>query len=120
MKNILFSMSLLGILINPLTAGEIWSLSDDPTDTYTINNPLPNGFTATSIQDINSWLDTEYTNDPAGVMKQDTNLGRVWSFSGVKLVSWTTLQLTLRVVAMEIILLLKTTPRPHQLLSSKE
>ena len=84
-------MSLLGILLNPLSAGEIWSLSDDPTDTYTINNPLPNGVTATSVQDVNNWLDQEYTNDPAGVMKQDTNLGRVWTFDGTKLVNWTTL-----------------------------
>lgn len=84
-------MSLLGILLNPLSAGMLFTLTPDPTDSYTINNPLPNGVTATSVQDVNNWLDTEYTNDPAGVMKQDISLGRLWSFGGGKLVSWTTL-----------------------------
>jgi hypothetical protein len=91
MKNILFSMSLLGILLNPLTAGFVYNLTPDPADSYTIKNPLPNGVTATSVQDVNNWLDTEQANDPPGVMGQDTNLGIVWSFGGAKLVSWTTL-----------------------------
>ncbi|MDA8823980.1 hypothetical protein N9N41_05735 [Opitutales bacterium] len=91
MKNILFSMSLLGILLNPLSAGEIWSLSDDPTDSYTINNPLPSGVTATSVQDVNAWLLSENSYDPAAVMMFDTNIGRAWAFDGTKLVNWTTL-----------------------------
>ena len=43
MKNILFSMSLLGILINPLTAGDLWTLTPENTDSYIINNNLPDG-----------------------------------------------------------------------------
>ena len=91
MKNILFSMSLLGILLNPLSAGDIFSLSDDPTDTYTINNPLPNGVTATSVQDVNNWLDFESANDPANLTTLDTNIGPVWTLESSKLVNYTTL-----------------------------
>jgi hypothetical protein len=85
-------MSLLGILLNPLTAGDIFSLSDDPTDTYTINNPLPNGVTAYSVQDVNNWLDFESANDPANLTPPfDTNIGPVWTLNGPKLVLWTIL-----------------------------
>ena len=85
-------MSLLGILLNPLSAGDIFSLSDDPTDTYTINNPLPNGVTATSVQDVNNWLDFESANDPANLTPPfDTNIGPVWTLNGPKLVLWTIL-----------------------------
>ena len=71
-------MSLLGILLNPLSAGVLYNLTPDPADSYTINNPLPHGVTATSVQDVNNWLDQENTNDPSTVFKLDTNLGRVW------------------------------------------
>jgi hypothetical protein len=91
MKNILFSMSLLGILLNPLTAGLVFNLTPDPADSYTINNPLPNGVTATSVQDVNAWLFDENTLDPAGVELYDENIGRTWRITGTKLVGWTTL-----------------------------
>ena len=92
MKKIIFSMSLLGILLNPLSAGVIYTLTLENTDSYTINNPLPNGVTATSVQDVNNWLDQEYTNDPAAVFKLDTTLGRVWVLDRqVKLVPFTNL-----------------------------
>ena len=85
-------MSLLGILLNPLSAGVIYTLTPENTDSYTINNPLPNGVTATSVQDVNNWLDQEYTNDPAAVFKLDTTLGRVWVLDRqVKLVPFTNL-----------------------------
>ena len=84
-------MSLLGILLNPLSAGEIWSLSDDTTDSYTINNPLPSGVTATSVQDVNAWLYSENSQNPTAVMMFDTNIGRAWAFDGTYLVNWTTL-----------------------------
>jgi hypothetical protein len=91
MKNILFSMSLLGILLNPLSAGYLFTLTPDPSDSYTINNPLPNGVTATSVQDVNAWLFGENLNDPAGVELYDESIGRTWRFDGNKLVNWTTL-----------------------------
>jgi hypothetical protein len=91
MKNILFSMSLLGILLNPLTAGFIYNLTPDPADSYTINNPLPNGVTATSTQDVLDWLESEFLFNSAEVSKGGSNIGTLWSFSGSKLVDWTTL-----------------------------
>ena len=91
MKNILFSMSLLGILINPLTAGIVYNLTPDPADSYTINNPLPNGVTAYSINDVLDWLQSEHDINSAEVMKGHSNIGTMWSFSGTKLVDWTTL-----------------------------
>ena len=92
MKNILFSMSLLGILLNPLTAGFVYNLTPDPADSYTIKNPLPNGVTATSVQDVNNWLDTEQANDPDNLYKSDTNLGKMWILlNESKLTNWTTL-----------------------------
>ena len=84
-------MSLLGILLNPLSAGYLTTLTPDPTDSYTINNPLPNGVTATSVQDVNAWLFDENGNDPAGVELYDENIGRTWRFNGTRLVNWTTL-----------------------------
>ena len=84
-------MSLLGILLNPLSAGYLFTLTPDPSDSYTINNPLPNGVTATSVQDVNAWLFGENFNDPAGVELYDESIGRTWRFDGNKLVNWTTL-----------------------------
>ena len=91
MKKIIFSISLLGILLNPLSAGYLTTLTPDPSDSYTINNPLPNGVTATSVQDVNAWLYDENSNDPAGVELYDENIGRTWRFNGTRLVNWTTL-----------------------------
>lgn len=84
-------MSLLGILLNPLSAGMLFTLTPDPSDSYSINNPLPNGVTATSVQDVNAWLFDENSNDPAGVELNDENIGPTWRFNGTKLVNWTTL-----------------------------
>lgn len=91
MKNILIFMLLLGIILNPLSAGSFWTLTPENSDSYTINNPLPNGVTATSILDVLSWLDGENGANPAQVMKISTNIGDRWSFPGGLLVNWTTL-----------------------------
>ena len=89
MKNILFSMSLLGILLNPLTAGNLYELTPEATDSYIINNPLPNGVTATGLADIHFWLQDEHTNDPANIMVITGNLGDLFTIPGNKIVSWT-------------------------------
>ena len=89
MKNILFSMSLLGILFNPLTAGDLYELTPMASDSYIINNPLPNGVTATGLADIHFWLQDEHTNDPANIMVITGNLGDLFTIPGNKMVSWT-------------------------------
>jgi len=84
-------MSLLGILINPLTAGDLWTLTPENTDSYVINNNLPDGTPISNVQDILNYLDQQLTNDPSNYTLLNTNLGSVWAISGNKLVEITTL-----------------------------
>ena len=83
-------MSLLGILLNPLSADYLFTLTPDPSDSYTINNPLPNGVTATSVQDVLDWLQMEQDNNPE-VSHIYKSIGRIWSIPSTRLVAYTTL-----------------------------
>ena len=62
MKKTLIGMSLLGIVLNPLSAGQIYSHTPDPTDTYNLNSSLngAGGVTAiNSIDDALSFFESE-------------------------------------------------------------
>ena len=84
-------MSLLGILLNPLTAGDLWTFTPENTDSYTINNNLPDGTPISIIQDILIYLDQKTVNNPAQFMQVNSNLGTVWTIAGFGLVEMTTL-----------------------------
>jgi hypothetical protein len=84
-------MSLLGILLNPLSAGDLWTLTPENTDSYTINNNLPDGTPISIIQDIEWHLGNKVANDPAVYSEFNTNLGTVWLIPGSALLDMTTL-----------------------------
>ena len=92
MKKTLIGMSLLGIILNPLSAGQVYSHTPETTDTYNLNSSL-NGaagvIAINSFDDAIYFLESEHTYDPAQVMKFHSNIGTVWGIQNGKVFSWT-------------------------------
>lgn len=92
MKKILIGVSLLGIIFNPLSAGQLYSPTPEPTDTYNLNSSL-NGaagvIAINSIDDALYFLESEHNYDPAAVGKTHSNIGNVWTLDNSKVFSWT-------------------------------
>jgi hypothetical protein len=92
MKKTLIGMSLLGIILNPLSAGMLFSPTPETTDTYTLNSNLNGASGPTpinSIDDVITFLESESNYDPAQVSKLGSNIGTVWGIQSGKVFSWT-------------------------------
>ena len=88
-------MSLLGIILNPLSAGMLFSPTPETTDTYNLNNYAQDSGSTTaplnSVQAVHDFLNGWNSQDPAQYFKGFTNLGITYGLPGNKVMEWTTL-----------------------------
>jgi hypothetical protein len=91
MKKILIAMSLLGIILNPLSAGLLFSPTPETDDTYTLNASIPDQFGTPTPLDSLDAIQT-YLNSVPGLGINSTNLGEVYEIDGYRVMELTTLE----------------------------
>ena len=78
MKNIILTLSFVGILLNSVSAGRLFQLTSDPNDAITLNQPVPPEPQFTTLDQAEDYLENHIDIYPGEIEVMPTNLGLNW------------------------------------------